>query len=118
MHNQDAMSSDLVRELVAEARQDEVGLWLIVHKLRNDYGLTDPVALRAETLNLVRRLLESGEVVAGYYKPDGSGVGPWNIAIPEIVGRIDSEWDALGHEPDIGDIVIFVGNTGTDAASR
>ncbi len=102
----------LISELIAEAKEDEVGLWLIVARLRNDFGIIDPDTIRARTLDCVRELLDSGQVVAGYYKPDGSGVAPWNMPIQEVVSRIAREWDELGHEPDIGEIVVFLGRHG------
>jgi hypothetical protein len=100
---------NLLSQLIAEAKQDEVGLWFIIATLRNDFRITDPAVLRSRTLDCVRELLESGEVVAGHYKPDSSAVVPWNMPIPKIVSRIDREWDELGHEPNIGDIVVFIG---------
>jgi hypothetical protein len=99
----------LVSQLIAEAKEDEVGLWLVIATLRNELGITDPVALRARTLDCVRELLDSGEVVAGYYKSDGSGVALWNMSIPEVTSRIQQEWADLGREPSIGEIVVFVG---------
>ncbi len=107
------MNHELLSELIAETKEDEVGLWLIIARLRNHFGITDPAVIRTRTLDCVRELLESSEVVAGYYKVDGSGVSPWNMPIPKIVSRIDREWDELGREPNIGDIVVFVGRPGS-----
>jgi len=105
------LSRDLISELIAEAKTDEVGLWLIIAKLRDEYCITDPASLRAATLDCVRRLLDSGHIVAGYYEPDGSGIAVWDMPLPDIIYRINTEWDNLGHEPNIGDIVIFVGGS-------
>ncbi len=99
----------LVEDLIKEAVIDEVGLWLVIAKLRNDLQVPDSKRLRAAVLDCVRNLLESGEVVAGYYKPDGKGIEVWDIPIADILARIDDEWDKLGREPNIGEIAVFVG---------
>lgn len=100
---------EIISELIAEAKEDQVGLWLIISILEEEFDIVDREVMRARTLDVSRSLLESGIVVAGSYKPDGSGIEPWRLQIPEIVSRIDHEWDELGHEPNIGDIVVFVG---------
>ena len=96
---------EVLPALLDEAKADEVGLWLIPATLRDELGITDPEVLRAMTLDYVRRLLESGEVFAVWYK--AHGVDRSNLPIQEIVSRIDREWDELGREPNIGDIVVF-----------
>jgi hypothetical protein len=102
------MTSDLISELIAEAKADEVGLWLIIAKLRDEGGITDPTQLRAATLDFVRRFLDSGQVVAGYYRADRNGIAIWDMPTADVVSRISEEWDYLGRVPSIGDIVIFV----------
>lgn len=104
-----APSHGLISELIREAKVDEVGLWLIIAKLRDEGGITDPALVRVTTLDFVREFLDSGQVVAGYYSPDGNGIAIWDMPTADVVSRIIAEWDALGREPDIGDIVIFVG---------
>ncbi len=104
-----APSQGLIPELITEARADEVGLWLIIAKLRGECGITDPTHLRAATLDFVREFLDSGEVVAGYYKGDGNGIAVWDMPASDVISRISAKWDALGREPNIGDIVVFVG---------
>ena len=99
----------LLSELITEARTDEVGLWLIIASLRDETGITDPMQLREATLDFVRKFLDSGDVVAGYYRPDGSGVSIWDMSTDDVVARIRQEWDRLGREPNIGEIVTFVG---------
>lgn len=100
---------DLLSELIAESKEDEVGLWLIIATLRNNFGIDDPATLRSITLDYVRSLLESGEVIACNRKADRDGVVSWNMPTCEIISRIDREWEELGREPNIGDIVVFLG---------
>ncbi len=96
---------ELLSGFLAEAKADEVGLWLVLETIRDELGITDPGVLRAMTLDYVRRLLESGEVVADWYTADG--IARSNVPIPEIVSRIDRQWDELGREPNIGEIIVF-----------
>jgi hypothetical protein len=100
---------NMISELITEARADEVGLWLIIAKLRDACGITEPTKLRAATLDFVCKFLDSGQVVAGYYRPDGSGIAIWDMPTGDVISRISDEWHGLGREPNIGDIVIFVG---------
>lgn len=94
--------------LLEEAKEDEVGLWYIISGLRDDCGVVDPLENRRVTLEVVKELLEAGHVQAGYYSPDGTGFEPWPLSPREVIARINSEWDALGREPNIADIVIFM----------
>jgi hypothetical protein len=96
-------------ELVAEAKVDEVGLWFIIASLRDDCGIHDAVQRRDLALNLVQRLLDSGQITAGYYNPNGNGITPWRMSTTDVLSRIVSEWDSLGRDPSIGEIVVFVG---------
>ena len=101
----------VMTDLIAEAWADEVGLWMIISQLRRECGITDPTQLRAATLDFVQKLLDSGEVVAGYYSVDGNGIAAWDLPTSDVVSRISAEWDKLGREPNIGDIVVFVGGS-------
>jgi hypothetical protein len=103
------LTDRLLDELMAEAKADEVGLWFIIAALREEYGVKDTAQRRLLTLSLVQRLLDSGQVVAGYYHPDGSGaIIPWKMSTVEVLSRIISEWDSLGRDPSIGEVVVFV----------
>jgi hypothetical protein len=100
-----------------EFHEDDVGLWSILWDVR--YALnggtypgpgedrSDPREVRRLTMSLVRELLESGKVWAGFPTPDGRGFVPWKLTPDEAVARINAAWDALGREPNIGDIVWF-----------
>jgi hypothetical protein len=98
--------------LLLECREDEVGLWYIIGYLRDDLGIEDPDEVRQTTLQLVRELLERGDIVAGWYAPRDMGFPAWKIlswpgSIEEILARIDREWKELGREPRIAEIVIL-----------
>jgi len=103
------MTDSQLHELIAEAKEDEVGLWLVIAKVRKQLGVSDDHAVRESTMLCVRRLLESNEVEAGYYNPDGAGVEIWKLDVGEVIARIEAGWEALGREPNIGEVVVFVG---------
>jgi hypothetical protein len=96
-------------ELIEEAKLDEVGLWFIVAKVRNELGVNDPTVIRSTVMDAIKRILDNGEVVAGYYNADRCGVSKWNMDIATILTKIETEWNRLDHDPDIGEIVVFVG---------
>ncbi|MEI6325515.1 MAG: hypothetical protein WCO91_08700 [Gemmataceae bacterium] len=97
--------------IIEEAKADEVGLWFIICRVRDDLGVEQPALLQAVTLQVVNQILTSGAVVAGYYKPDGSGIEVLNMEPEKVVSRIEEEWNQLGRVPNIGDGVVFIGNS-------
>ena len=104
--------NEIKESLLKECEDDEAALWFILEELRDRPGLNDEVEIRRATLQMVRELLETGEVVAGMYAPPDSGLPAWQIvgwpgSIDDILARIEEEWDKLGREPNLGDIVIL-----------
>jgi hypothetical protein len=98
-------------EIIEEAKADEVGLWFIIFGVRDDLGVKQPALVKAITLQVVNQILNSGTVVAGYYKPHGAGMDVLNMAPEKVVSRIEEEWNQLGREPNIGESVVFVGKS-------
>jgi hypothetical protein len=103
---------ELKEHLHSECEEDEVGLWYIVRGLRDDLGMNDDAEIRRSTRQLVRELLETGQIVAGWYAPPECGLPDWQIApwpgsIDDILARISREWDCLGRDPNLGEIVIL-----------
>jgi hypothetical protein len=70
---------------------------------------------RSVVFRVVKNLLESGLVVAGWPTPDSCGFIPWSLTTNETLARIEAEWDALGRDPTIGGIVWF---TTSEAGDR
>ncbi len=100
-------ASDVLERLTEECRVDHVGLWEIVNAVQLDLGATDPVEIRALTMQLVRSLLQDRGIVVGHPAPDGRHFVAWNVVPEAAVRRIEEEWSALGREPDIGEIAWF-----------
>jgi len=94
-------------DLLREADHDYVGLWEVINAVERDFKPTSVDEKRSLTMRIVQRLLASG-LEAVELRSGGSGCIPWSKQdIESVLSRIDAEWDELGHEPDIGDIVWF-----------
>jgi hypothetical protein len=101
-----ALMDKIICDLIAESRDDLVGLWEVVHEIQG-HGISTGEALRENTLDVVRDLLRRG-LVAGDPPYASGGYQPWADQRPDVViSRIRSEWIALGHIPNIPDIVWF-----------
>ena len=100
--NLDSISESLLRE----ACEDHIGLWKFIWQFREVKGEKDPIQRRQKSMYLVRDLLEEGLLYAGDVKGNWKPI-PWNSSLEDTVVRIESGWDALGHEPNIGEIVHF-----------
>ena len=96
----------LTNEFLKEAEDDVVGLWEIVKVLEDRHGVEDE-ALLEQSLEVVQELLANG-FLAGDPPYSAGGYRPWADQRPDAVfDRIRSEWIALGHTPNIPDIVWF-----------
>ena len=98
-------------EIIEEAKADEVGLWLIIARVRDCLGVKEPALVQTITLQVVNQILTSGAVVGGYYKPHGAGIEVLKLEPERVVSRIEEEWNQLGREPDIGESVVFIGKS-------
>ena len=89
-----------------EAQQDYVGLWQVTGTVMHNFKLSEASKIREMTLTIVRQLLDSG--LCAVDLAPGGRCTPWSDQEPEsVVRRIEAEWNALGRDPDIGDIVWF-----------
>ena len=85
---------------------DHTGLWVIVRRVREAFPNARPAEIRDMTLSILRDLLDAGLIVAGF--PTRSGqFDPFTSSTEGTLLRIQTEWDQLGREPDIGDVVWF-----------
>lgn len=80
----------------------ELGSQLVERERAIDQNL-----VRKEVLHVVRDLLEAGLIDAGFTADHGRWES-WNLSPAETMSRIEAEWDALGHSPNIGDVVWFI----------
>lgn len=100
--------------LLTECSVDYVGLWEVMAHV--EYGLkhSNPQEVRELTMKLVGELLHEGLIKAGDPKDTGGFVA-WKLSPEETVKRIRDEWNALGREPNLGDIVWFTTTEAGDA---
>ncbi len=102
------------REILLRCSDDYTGLWEAIRAVQR----SDPKATSKEvqqvTLELIAGLLQKDLILAGCPRRDGSGFDAWNLLNAQIVKRIEQEWNELGQEPTIGDVVWFVSTTEGD----
>jgi len=98
---------EIAKDFLTEAQEDYVGLWSLVWDIKNDFPELDRNESRASVLNIIRELLHENLIKAGIPKISGD-FEEWTGSVEEIVSRIRNEWEELGTDPTIGDIVWFV----------
>ena len=95
-------------EILVRGRADWVDFsemyWLV-----RKWSLAHALDPRLEVVNLLRRLLSDRLVRIGTVVR-GSGFVPWDLNENEIIDRLLYEWNALDHEPRMGD-VCWLANT-------
>jgi hypothetical protein len=97
-----------IRESVLmEAVDDYVGLWSVAWEFREKEGEKEPIEIRRKTLETIKSLLEEELIQPGMFNQAGV-FELWNLIPKRALERIESEWDALGREPTLGEIVWFV----------
>lgn len=99
------------RAIVAEAQSDIVGLWAIHWEVRQRMPRLQPRDAKSATLAIVAEVLGERSLVAGEFRDRDEATAvfePWSLGATESVARISAEWDALGREPNLGDIVWLV----------
>jgi hypothetical protein len=97
---------DIRNSILAESTEDYIGLWAILWNFRQYSGETNHFKLRCKTLELIKELLDGELIQAGTFV-DGE-FELWQLSVEDVIDRITSEWDALGRDPDIGEIAWFV----------
>lgn len=98
---------DIVKETISkECKEDFVGLWSVVWEVKNSLNISDDAEVRDISLQVIKELLNSRDIVA--CEPGNDGVFiPWSLNSEETFNSILSEWDSLGRAPVIGEIAWF-----------
>ena len=94
--------------VVAESGEDFVGIWEVLRDVQELLGIHDGAAAKAETLSIVRDLLEADLIVPGFPIGLGPGFQPWRLPPDEAVSWMKRAWDQLREEPFTGDICWFI----------
>lgn len=94
-------------KLLVESCEDYVGIWTIIWELRQESLENDELLIREKTVEILRYFLERKLIDIGNFDRDGKFV-VWDLQSNQVIERIESEWNQLGREPNIGDIAWFV----------
>jgi hypothetical protein len=97
---------EILNDIRKECFEDYVGLWTIPWHFREIYGINDVAVRRTESFKVIERLLELPDIGVGQFNESRS-FDFWNLSASDVLKKLASEWDALGHEPSIGDIAWF-----------
>ncbi len=108
---------DLQRLWAVEARRSDLSLWWMARDVRQKLGpRASEDDVRARTLDLLKPLLDAGELRAAGLLPDGK-FAEWKGSIEDQLHRIDADWRGLGRQPALGEIVWFIRARGAGGAS-
>ena len=97
---------DIVKMFIGECEVDYVGLWAILWEISRSFPEYNAAQSRETTLFVVDLMLNSGKVVIGDFDRMGHFVA-WPVGNFSALERLRKAWDALEHEPDIGDLCWF-----------
>ena len=106
--------SALAREILIRCSDDYTGLWESIRAVQRSDPEATPKMTQQLTLEAIAGLLRRDLILAGFPKRGGSGFDAWNLPTDQIIKRIEHEWNELGQEPTIGDVVWFVSTTEGD----
>jgi len=99
--------SEIVSGYVEEANVDYVGLWQIIVRVRREFGIVDQMQLKKVVLQIVKGLLAAGLEAITLRSTAPPRLGWKDQDIESVLGRISREWEALGRDPNPGEIAWF-----------
>lgn len=94
------------KEILLEGLDDYLGLWEFVASVRYESGTDDAGEIHRRTLALVRGMLDEGLASPGFPTRDGH-FDVVEMDTEDTIARISREWNELGREPDIWEIIWF-----------
>ena len=83
---------------------DWLGLWVVVLIARGALGPIGDRELRQIVLKGIGQLLDLDDIELGFPLRDGRFLA-WTYAPKDALEKIEREWEALGRDPNIGEIV-------------
>ena len=102
-----AKIDDIVRGYVDETNVDYVGLWQIVIRVRHELGISERTILKKVVLQIVRGLLAAGLEAVMVRATVPARLAWENQDVGYVLDRVSQEWDALGRDPNPGEIIWF-----------
>src|SRR5258708_6753386 len=96
----------IVADFEKDSALDYIGLWELVRAVTKKAEKKDDENIPGLTFTLLRKMLARGFRAGGFTQTRKWEF--WSGQNPDhVIRRIGAEWDALGREPNIGDIVWF-----------
>jgi len=99
--------TEIVNGYVEETNVDYVGLWQIIIRVRHEFGIVEQMKLKKIVLQIIRELLAAGLEAITLRAAAPVRLGWENQDIESVLDRISREWEALGRDPNPGEIVWF-----------
>ncbi|MDX6528471.1 MAG: hypothetical protein QOH41_761 [Blastocatellia bacterium] len=100
------LANKIREDFLSECATDSVGLWSLIWNIKHVAGVSDSEEIRKLALAILLGLLISGRIRAGV-PTEEHGFEQWQLSPEQIIRAIKQQWDDLGREPDIGEIVWF-----------
>lgn len=97
--------TQIVEAFRRECAVDHVGLWCIPWHFREVEKVADAGLRQSLSLEVVRHLLASDDIGVGQFA--NGAFSFWPLPPSYALQRVETEWQQLGHEPDMGDIAWF-----------
>jgi hypothetical protein len=98
----------LMSESLGAFPEETFGLGDVVGQVQRAFPTAPASEVRWMTLELIRRLLRIGAVVAGPPAPDDGRFRPWALTTGQVVTRLGTAWDELGRAPKNGEVARFL----------
>src|SRR5437667_3092228 len=95
----------LKQSILTECEEDHVGLWSVIRDVEEFLPERDEAAVREQVLRLLRELLISHEIKAGFPTPEGR-FRSLKAPPEKIMARIQAEWP-VDRRPTIGEGLWF-----------
>jgi hypothetical protein len=93
------------QDFLAECADDFVGVWSLLRTVNFTIPNLTSIESQGITLRLLEDLLRAGTIIV--LQISNSRLEAWNSPPASAVKRIKDEWDALGRDPDVGEIAWF-----------
>ena len=96
----------IVADFEKDSALDYIGLWELIRAVTNQAEEKGDDNIRRSTLTLLRKMLSRGFRAGGFTQTRKWEL--WSDQNPDhVIRRVEAGWNALGREPNIGDIVWF-----------
>ena len=92
--------------ILAWSIEDTVSLFFIPSFVEQCYRYEDAKLIKNTSLAIIKNLLEEELVRAGDLLADNTFI-PWKMSIDKIIDKIKQEWESLGRELEMYELVWF-----------